>query len=102
MGSELFVQKSRGEDAHDAFSRAVRDALYWHGHKGYTGTIAEKDSFVVISIPEGVDPFYYAYKLIEENDERINDKWGPAGCIEIKEEETKYYNVFLFFGWASS
>lgn len=38
----------------------------------------------------------YATKLIDENDPRIDDKWGPAGCI--KAERNKY----VFFGWASS
>ena len=34
--------------------------------------------------------------LFSINDDRINDKWGPAGCIEIKPEH------YLFFGYASS
>ena len=48
-----------------------------------------------------MDPSQYANLLIDEGDERVDDKWGPAGCIELPRvgdgEKT-----FLFFGWASS
>ncbi len=38
----------------------------------------------------------YAEFLINEDDSRIADKWGPAGCISLDKNE------YLFFGWASS
>lgn len=40
-----------------------------------------------------------AGRLIEEDDARIADKWGPAGAIRVR-DETK--DGWLFFGIASS
>jgi len=36
-----------------------------------------------------------AYYLIEIDDDRIANKWGPAGCFKYEEGK------FLFFGFAS-
>ncbi len=96
MGADSFIHKASGKNAREAFSAAVEDAAYWHGHGGYTGTIAEKSSFVMIDCPDDVDPEEYAEKLMDEDDHRIDDKWGPAGCIDLGEGQ------YLFFGWASS
>lgn len=96
MGADVFYHKAKGKTAREAFTNAKNEAFYDHGHSGYTGTIAEKSSFVAISVPEGTDPFEYADRLIENSDRRVDDKWGPAGCIKLKEGE------YLFFGWASS
>jgi hypothetical protein len=96
MGAQQFYTWGRGKTAKDAFNQAVSDARYEHGHGGYTGTIAEKFEFVMIKVPEGTDPHEYAEKLVESDDSRIADKWGPAGCIKVSECD------FLFFGSASS
>ena len=96
MGSETFFTKQKGSSANDAFQKAVEEARYEYGHSGYTGTIAEKDSFVSIALPKGMDADDYAEHLIGEDDKRISDKWGDAGCIEFSK------NNYLFFGWASS
>lgn len=97
MGAEVFIEVSRGKDAQEAFDAAVKGAQYDYGHAGYTGTIAEKTEFVMIDCPENKDPEEYAEDLIDESDDRIRNKWGPAGCIKLKEE-----GEFLFFGVASS
>lgn len=96
MGAQQFVTKAKGKTAKDAFNQAVSDAQYMYGHGGYTGTIAEKHDFVKIAVPSGEKPEEYAWRLIENYDERINDKWGPAGCIDCGD------GTFLFFGSASS
>ena len=95
MGAEVFVVHARGNDADEAFFEAVRRARYDYGHAGYTGTIAEKNSYVRISTPKGMDPYEFASELIHDGDPRIDDKWGPAGCVECGKGQ------FLFFGWAS-
>ena len=111
--------------AKDAFDNLVNEAQYIYGHDGYTGTIAEKRSFILIDTPKTdcpfdhecpllqVDPFDYSDKLIDEGDARVNDKWGDAGCIELKGGhlnqvlEKRHLNpdegwrAFIFFGWAS-
>lgn len=96
MGAETFFEYGIGPSAEKAFADAVERAQWDHGHSGYSGTLAEKRTMVEIPLPEGADPMEYAEKLIDESDERIDDKWGPAGCIKV--EDGKY----LFFGWASS
>jgi hypothetical protein len=96
MGADTFFTKETGTSAQDAFRNAVEQACYDHGHSGYTGTIAEKHEFVVIPLPSGEAPYPYAEKLIADRDPRIDDKWGPAGCFDLGE------NQYFFFGWASS
>lgn len=99
MGATEFMITSRGETSTRAFKAAVDRAAYEHGHGGYTGTIAEKGEFVEIRPPADrktiQDLYDYANELLNDDDVRISDKWGPAGCIKLKEGE------YLFFGYAS-
>ncbi|MDG5762014.1 hypothetical protein QA600_22110 [Natronococcus sp. A-GB1] len=115
MGAVTFETLAFGKTVEEAFSKAVEDARHTHGHGGYTGTIAEKDTFEVI--PErghkGRQKRTVARELIEEGDERIQSKRGPAGAIncsgtteakryrERKGLKGKHGDVWLFFGWAS-
>lgn len=103
MGAQAFVTVSRGETAQDAFVTAVQDAQYENGHGGYTGTIAEKNTFKVIDPPKGFDidnPIRSAFDLIEGYGSRPtefwDDKWSSAACVELGEGK------YVFFGWASS
>lgn len=96
MGAEYFLVKENGKTALEAFINAVENAKYNFGHSGYTVTIAEKNSIVEIKLPDNKDPEEYAYELIEDCDSQVSDKWGPAGCIKLKNDE------YLFFGLASS
>jgi len=104
MGATTFETTSEARGAKSAFKKAVKDAEHWYGHGGYTGTIAEKDSFVVIPLPpdRAGDPSAYAWELIDKGDQRVDDKWGPCGCIELPEKSENGLKRFLFFGWASS
>ena len=96
MGAEQFTQGGQGATAQEAFREAKESACYDHGHNGYSGSLAEKDCFVEIALPEGKGANDYAWELMENNDERVDDKWGPAGCLKVAEGK------YLFFGWASS
>lgn len=98
MGANTFGTVSKGKDAREAFAAAVREARFEHGHGGYTGTVAEKDGFFMISpvAMEQQAAFDLANKLMDDGDPRIDDKWGPAGCIKLAD------GTFFFFGWASS
>ena len=100
MGACDFYKLVSGKTAQEAFNKAVTDAQYDSGHGGYTGTIAEKSTFVMISNPvcsTKEAAYELAQKLINEDDRRVSDKWGPAGCIPIAGTDK-----FVFFGWASS
>ena len=181
MGAEEFYVAVHSTTAKKAFDVAVADAQEEHGHGGYTGTIAEKSSFVMIedtgaevrqryaaavagygavtkwlnSVPAneydadeverriwGVEraakicmqfvpgraksatlkelrttvkglramrdsvnshtkPLQLAELLVAAEDPRIDDKWGPAGCIDVTPNNKKK-KQFLFFGTASS
>lgn len=97
MGASEFLTVGRGATAREAFLEARANALYQSGHGGYSGTIAEKSGFVEIALPIGKSAEAHAEDLMQENDRRIDDKWGPAGCIKLPEKDK-----WLFFGWASS
>lgn len=96
MGANEFWSMSRGKSAQDAFRRAVDRARAECGNQGYTGSIAEKSDFVMIDVPKGKDPSQFAMDLLSSGDPRVDDKWGPAGCVRVGPDE------YLFFGWASS
>lgn len=98
MGAEEFSCIATGETVGEAFSEAVERAEYDFGHAGYTGTIAEKSSYVVIDDNPRVleDAGRLARELVMADDPRIIDKWGPAGAIRISDSQ------WLFFGLASS
>lgn len=87
MSSYQFDAVGKGADPAEVFAGLVADAQYNFGHAGYTGTIAEKDDFVVIcQQPLLIDDAYkLAEELFEADDERISDKWGPAGAIPLCE-----------------
>jgi hypothetical protein len=97
MGACNFENIAAGKTAREAFSAAVAEAKYEYGHGGYTGTIAEKRGFVMMS--DGALPLEKARALadraIDDGDARIDDKWGPAGCVPLADGR------FYFFGWAS-
>jgi hypothetical protein len=95
MGASTFETVSEGSTAQAAFNKAVKAAQHECGHGGYTGTIAEKRSFVMIECPQGTDHRTFINKLIDDGDPRIDDKWGPAGCIKLSPKK------YVFFGWAS-
>jgi hypothetical protein len=95
MGACTFITVAKGKTAKEAFNAACEKARYDFGHAGYTGTIAEKIEFVTITLPAGYEPGDYAHELLEQDDPRVSDKWGPAGAIRIDAD------TWLFFGWAS-
>jgi hypothetical protein len=110
VGAAPFEQYAEGADADAAFNAAKQQALHQHGHRGYTGTLAEKDSYLIITstpvTPEQATAF--AADLIRRADPRIDDKWGPAGAIAVRRTHPAAEDVhagvdgWLFFGWASS
>ena len=109
MGAEFFETVAIGDTAQQAFDTAVRHAEWESGHGGYTGTIAEKSEFVMLTdakygLLEPVDPDL-ARAVVEtieaKGDERILSKRGPCGCIRLTPNPTGI-SRWMFFGWASS
>ena len=85
MGGTTFTAYAAGADVADAFRTATDEARYEYGNGGYSGTIAEKDSWVVIRhTPVSMSQAdRLASRLIDADDVRISDKWGPAGAIPV-------------------
>jgi hypothetical protein len=106
MGANTFFTEVSGRNAPNArkaFYFARNKACYDYGHSGYTGSIAEKETYIecsktIFESSEAAADF--ADKLIEDDDERIVDKWGPAGYVRFKERDGSI--GYLFFGWAPS
>jgi hypothetical protein len=116
MGATTFVTQVTGKfkDAGAAFNEAHSRATWLNGHGGYTGTIAEKHGFLVVTIQGNQTEKKIREAISEGLDGRFEDKWGPAGCIEITSatllkkaksqehlEGKKGVKSFIFFGWAS-
>lgn len=104
MGATTFATSTSGADATEAFHTAKEQAYYDHGHAGYTGTIAEKPGFfmltddpVTIEKAEEMEQLYLNEdpSLPDHIVARVADKWGDAACIPIDD------GTFFFFGWAS-
>lgn len=117
MGGTTFITYARGADPDAAFRAAVERAQYDYGHAGYTGTIAEKDSYVIVDYEprSKSDAEALAHTLIHDLDYRIRDTCGPAGAIPVRGDtdvvdaiattvtaaSTPDVVGWLFFGWAT-
>ncbi|MEU2770835.1 hypothetical protein ABZ628_29435 [Streptomyces diastaticus] len=49
MGSIDFFTYQAGKNVEEAFESAIADAVHKYGHRPYTGTTAEEDSYTVIT-----------------------------------------------------
>lgn len=85
MGATPFYAVSTEADLKTAFTTAREEAKYEYGHGGYTGSIAEKPSAVIISRQPvtQAEAVEMADQMINDGDLRIVDKWGPAGAIAL-------------------
>lgn len=86
MGANTFFVYRDGESVIKCFNAAVADYEFEYGHSGYTGTIAEKSQVTVVQrepVPYE-DARILAQQLIERQDVRVDNKFGPAGAIRVK------------------
>lgn len=112
MGAEEFDIIKKGKSAKEAFEIAIEEAKYLYGNDGYTGTIAEKNSFILIQMPKEIkdhmDFLSKCWNFEDEGTEEkyieiykkacniLNDKWGPCLCFDLGND------FYLFAGLASS
>ena len=129
MGATTFSTIAKGKTVQDAFHQAVEQAQYDHGHAGYTGTIAEKDGFVLSTPPAGVTAAQWlawieAYepprtywqngREVQEASARIPDGVPDQHVPALRQAGTAYDDkwgpavaipwgdqAWLFCGWAS-
>ena len=83
-GATDFFNFIEVSDPRAAFNEAVANARHESGHGGYTGTIAEKSSFVIRNRAERT---YDEAQDFAQDDAGNNDKWGPAFAIPVVEEK---------------
>jgi len=108
MGAATFRDSGTGKSAKHVFHELKEEAEYQFGHDDYTGTIAEKSSFIEFTPPTGmsVKEFINAIESYDEEEDNnvpsevkrawevYDDKWGPAVCVKDGDKYT-------FLGWAS-
>lgn len=85
MGASTFVSYKEGIDATKAFLAARDEAAFEYGHGGYTGTIAEKSGFRVLSQTpmSRRDAEAFAEREMQNPSSVAYDKWGDAGAVPI-------------------
>jgi hypothetical protein len=81
MGATTFSTYGLGKTAEFAFINAREHALYMNGHGGYTGTLAEKDSYVLFVLP----PRCTVQKLLS-----LVDELEDFESLEYLREDLKY------------
>ena len=103
MGAEYFETRMSGKTAKSAFDAAVAKARHDYGHRGYTGTIAEKSTYRVVTPKPGETPLACVQRCADDDDHFSQDKWGDAACVDMGPDEKVPGNrIFMFFGVASS
>jgi len=84
MGANAFIEFGYGDGPREVFDALVDQARYENGHGGYSGTIAEKNTYRVVTLPEGEAPAKFADRMsMKEGRDGFADKWGPAGACEV-------------------
>lgn len=89
MGATTFITFAQGETPEVAFTYEKARAQHDNGHSGYSGTIAEKDSFVVLEVPASFKGTTedYIEQLLDDASSPVAHKAGPAGCILISSSD---------------
>jgi len=89
MGATDFANEYRGTATiEEAYQELVNQALWDHGHAGYTGTIGESRGFVMdpgVKEPMTIDAALERAQDWERYDrgEDGPEKWGPAWAIPL-------------------
>jgi len=103
MGACTFTQLSELADSEQAFRTVCQEAAHEFGAGGYSGSIAEKNSFSVLN--HQPLPLHQAEELAGEimgnpdhpDHYKVADKWGPAGAllVDLDQPEIRTIQVEL-------
>jgi hypothetical protein len=102
MGAERFDVFQEGTNAKEAHQAAFEQAGWDYGHRGYTGSLAEKPKFEIRNGGKALtkaEAEAFAERDLDEND---HDKWGPAWAVPVRAEDSEKVIGFLFYGYASA
>lgn len=100
MGGERFDTYRKGINLDAVFTAAKEQALYDHGHSGYSGTIAEKPGVQLRN--SGSRLTLKEAQAFADEDSNENEKWGDAFAVEVYAEDRTTLEGFILYGWASS
>jgi hypothetical protein len=86
MGAQEFIVEAEGSNVQAAFKAAHEQATREHGHGGYTGSLAEKDSFVLIDTQHRTreEAIECGEKLLANDDPRCDDKWSRTTTMRLQ------------------
>ncbi|MFE7136037.1 hypothetical protein ACFVIM_34825 [Streptomyces sp. NPDC057638] len=102
MAGRPFSQVATGPTLDAAFREAVAEAQREYGAHSYSGTIGMKQEVTLIDEPprEEGDARLRVERLLDLDDSRIRNKWGPAGALPL--HPVGGCPAWLLFGWAAS
>lgn len=95
MGATNFSTVAAGSTVAKAMGAAIKEALYWHGHGGYSGTIAEKSHFVEFTLPARITSERFedvAWKAMDE-------RWANEGRLHRAEKPKRTPNLDQLVKW---
>lgn len=84
MGATTFQTYGYGKDVREAFLQAKQDALYWSGHGGYTGTLAEKPGYHLFTLPPKVKPEKFLHWISEMAYEGEEDSYAKQALKQLE------------------
>ena len=83
MGAYGFFDRAWARSAREAFGKLVEEAQDEHGRTGYTGSIAEKNDFVTVELPDGMsedDAVDYIARVSDPPEQHRDWSRGGPGC----------------------
>ena len=116
MGAHTFTQTHGGKklEPRDAYAQLVNEAIHDSGHDPYNGTISTTSGFVMVDCGKRRPKTMIREICDHKNSDYSHiEKWGPAGCIELKGSNLRDWKArnglsgtraraYVFFGWAAS
>jgi hypothetical protein len=104
MGATTFhTDAYKADTVAEAYETAVRDALYWNGHGGYTGTIAEKGGYAVAEMPAGWSPAEFFECLSDISDDQVPTKLPTLDDVPdyVREDDKQRHLEWLIRSYNS-
>lgn len=85
-------------DAETAMEHLADQDRYENGHMNPDNVGGKYGLVHIDTVDDTQAAKAIAYRLIQQGDDRILDKRGPAGCITIRNGD----NAFMFFGFVAT
>jgi hypothetical protein len=89
MGATDFSTAALGRDIGEAFRKARNEALYLDGHGGYTGTLAEKSSYITATLPPRMTGRAFEQAVFEAGELLQNLGYD----LEVARDKTGFYKA---------